>query len=60
MGLLILVCSAHSVLGINTHFYHGYSGLENSMDRGAWWTTVHRAAKSRTPLTLSHFHHGLF
>ena len=23
-----------------------YSCLENSMDRGAWWTTVHRVAKS--------------
>ena len=25
-----------------------YSGLENSMDRGAWWATVHGVAKSRT------------
>ena len=25
-----------------------YSCLENVMDRGAWWATVHRAAKSRT------------
>ena len=25
-----------------------YSCLENSMDRGAWWAAVHRAAKSRT------------
>ena len=25
-----------------------YSCLENSMDGGAWWATVHRAAKSRT------------
>ena len=25
--------------------------LENSMDRGAWWATVHRAAKSRTQLS---------
>ena len=23
-----------------------YSCLENSMDRGAWWATVHRVAKS--------------
>ena len=22
-----------------------YSGLENSMDKGAWWATVHGAAK---------------
>ena len=25
-----------------------YSCLEKSMDRGAWWATVHRFAKSRT------------
>ena len=27
-----------------------YSHLENPMDRGAWWATVHRVAKSRTGL----------
>ena len=27
-----------------------YSCLENSMDRGAWWATVHGAAKSRIQL----------
>ena len=27
-----------------------YSCLENSMDRGAWWATVHGAAKSQTKL----------
>ena len=25
-----------------------YSGLENSMARGAWWATVHRVAESQT------------
>ena len=25
-----------------------YSGLENSMDRGAWWATVHGVPKSQT------------
>ena len=25
-----------------------YSGLENSMDRGAWWATVHGTAKNGT------------
>ena len=25
-----------------------YSCLENPMDRGAWWATVHRVAMSRT------------
>ena len=28
-----------------------YSCLENSMDRGAWWATVHGVAKSRTRLS---------
>ena len=27
-----------------------YSCLENSMDRGAWWATVHGATKSQTQL----------
>ena len=28
-----------------------YSCLENPMDRGAWWATVHRVTKSRTRLS---------
>ena len=28
-----------------------YSCLEISMDRGAWWVTVHRTAKSRAGLS---------
>ena len=33
------------------------SCLENPMDRGAWWATVHGVIKSHTAeqLTLSHF-----
>ena len=32
-----------------------YSCLENPMERGAWWATVHRVAKSRTLLSdLAH------
>ena len=27
-----------------------YSCLENSMDRGAWWATVHDVAKSQRQL----------
>ena len=27
-----------------------YSCLENSMDRGAWWSTVHRVAKNHIGL----------
>ena len=34
-----------------------YSGLENSMDRGAWQATVHGVAESWTQ--LSDFHYGL-
>ena len=28
-----------------------YSCLENPMDRGAWWATVHTIAKSQTSLS---------
>ena len=28
-----------------------YSYLENSMDRGAWWATVHGVAQSQTQLS---------
>ena len=30
---------------------HQYSCMENSMDRGAWWATVHGVAKSQTQLS---------
>ena len=37
-----------------------YSCLENPMDRGAWWATVHGVTKSRTQLSdftfTFHFH----
>ena len=33
-----------------------YSCLENPMDRGAWWVTVHGVTKSRTRLSDEHFH----
>ena len=29
-----------------------YSDLENPMDRGAWWATVHGVAKSWTRLSV--------
>ena len=39
---------------------HGVMGLENPMDRGAWWPAVHGVAKSRTRLSdftfTFHFH----
>ena len=34
-----------------------YFCLENPMDRGAWWATVHGVAKSG--MQLSHFTHSL-
>ena len=30
-----------------------YSCLENPMDRGAWWATVHRVTKNQTGLSNS-------
>ena len=39
-------------LGTSPGGSHGnplqYSCLENSMDRGVWWTTVHGVSKSQT------------
>ena len=32
---------------------HENSCLENSMDRGAWWATIHEVAKSQTRLVTS-------
>ena len=31
-----------------------YPGLENLMDRGAWWATVHGVTKSRARLSGKH------
>ena len=33
-----------------------YSCLENPMDRGIWWATVHGVAKSWTQLSNTHTH----
>ena len=33
-----------------------YSCLENSMDRGAWWATVHGVAKSQIRLNTHTYH----
>ena len=35
------------------------SCLENPMDRGAWWATVHGVAKSRTTTERPHFHSSI-
>ena len=37
-----------------------YSCLENLMDRGAWWATVHRVAKSQTQMKQLRTHTCLF
>ena len=36
-----------------------YSCLENPMDRGAWWASVHGVTKSRTLTERLHFHFSL-
>ena len=33
-----------------------YSFLENPMDRGVWWATVHRVAKNQTQVSM----HAMF
>ena len=33
-----------------------YSSLENSIDRGAWWATVHELSKSQTRVSDQHTH----
>ena len=41
-----------SIPGLRRSLGEGNSNpLQNSMDRGAWWTTVHGVAKSRTHLS---------
>ena len=51
-----------SILGLGRSPVEGnsyplqYSGLENSMDRGAWWAIVHGVAKSWTRLSVTHTH----
>ena len=37
-----------------------YSCLENSMDRGVWWITVHGVAKSQTRLRQLRMHATLY
>ena len=47
-------------MGVGTWRESGFeSQLENPMDGGAWWATVHGVAKSLTRLHF-HFHFSLF
>ena len=58
--------SVHNFRGFRDPYGEGngtqlqYSCLENPMDGGAWWATVHRVAKSQTRLSdftfTFHFH----
>ena len=48
-----------SIPGEENGYPPQYSGLQNFMDRGAWWATVHGVAKSWSRLsdnTFFHFH----
>ena len=55
---------ANSILGLERSLGEGngnpfqYSCLKNSMDRGAWQTTLHEAAESQTQLS-THTHYSL-
>ena len=37
-----------------------YSCLDNSMNRGAWWATIHGAAKSQTSESMYEHTHDLW
>ena len=50
-GDLGLIPEAERSPGEGNGYPLQYSCLENSMDRGAWWATVHGVAKSQTPLS---------
>ena len=49
-----LAFNLHKIIGNSTPLQ--YSCLENPMDGGPWWATIHGVAKSRTRL---HFHFSL-
>ena len=44
-----------SIPGEGNGYPHQYSGLENSMDRGAWQATAHGVPESQTQLSDFHF-----
>ena len=55
MGDLGLIPGLGKSPGEGNGYLLQYSGQENSMDRGAWWTTVHGVTNSRTQLNDFHF-----
>ena len=46
-----LIAGSGRSRGEGNGYPHSCSGLENSVDRGAWWATVHGVAKSQTRLS---------
>ena len=42
--------------GVGNSYPLWYYGLDNSMDRGAWWAIVYRVTKSQTRLSEFHIH----
>ena len=55
-GVLGLIPRSGRSVGEGNSDLLQYSCLENPMDRGAWWTTVHGVTKSQTLLSDEHFH----
>ena len=47
-GHMGLICRSGRAPGEGNDNPFQYSYLENCMDRGAWWATVHGVAKSQT------------
>ena len=47
-GDLVSISGSGKSPGEGNGYPHQYSCLENSMDRGAWWTMVHGVTKSQT------------
>ena len=54
MFLNTYLTSHHHITGEGNGYTLQYSCLENSLDRGAWWATVHGVAKSRTGCAIEH------
>ena len=54
-GDLSLIPGLGRSLGKGNGYPLQYSGLENSMDRGAWQATVHGVVKSQTQLSDFYF-----
>ena len=55
-GTLDLIPVSGRAYGEGNGYPLQYSCLENPMDRGAWWTTVHGVTKSQTWLSDFFFH----